>query len=442
MNLMKTIIKFIALALFTHIGILHPAEAQKKPIGTVKVNNVYFDQTEVTVGAWLSYYSWVLKNRGYEEAKKILPDSSAVEPAVWQYIKTSSPKYDDYLILPTNQPLGHFQRSCNMNEDLSARLRKGRICPLLYLPITGISYEQAFAFCLWRTEMQGNYHYKFEYRLPTPEEWKEFALSGLSQSEKTIGLRDSMNMKGCPLFNYFGTCDCENSKFQGKLNDIGRFDWDQNHIFDVFGNVSEMTSIKGVSKGGNYQMPANRSHVDSVQHYTKPEKWLGFRCVVYRRGASSTPFAMQHTVNKEVLDGDNGTLTDARDGKEYKIKKIGSQIWINENMRFIPPRGHYYMKENDNSYRYNWEAAQDVCPCGWRLPGKEDAISFLNNFEGPNLHSKLIKNDFSNYSYWTSSNVNNKMAWGLCIGSESGLASGTYEIQKKVELYVRCIKNE
>jgi hypothetical protein len=41
-----------------------------------------------------------------------------------------------------------------------------------------------------------------------------------------------------------------------------------------------MTSIKGVSKGGNFGLYANQCNIDSIQNYTKPEKWLGFRCII------------------------------------------------------------------------------------------------------------------------------------------------------------------
>ncbi len=48
--------------------------AQDRPFGTVKVDdNLFFDQTEVDVGSWLSYYTWVLNHEGQEAARKFFP---------------------------------------------------------------------------------------------------------------------------------------------------------------------------------------------------------------------------------------------------------------------------------------------------------------------------------------------------------------------------------
>jgi hypothetical protein len=48
----------------------------------------------------------------------------------------------------------------------------------------------------------------------------------------------------------------------------------------MIGNVSEMIAEKGLSKGGSWAHKLGESQIVKNQKYTKPEPWLGFRCVV------------------------------------------------------------------------------------------------------------------------------------------------------------------
>lgn len=49
------------------------------------------------------------------------------------------------------------------------------------------------------------------------------------------------------------------------------------------GNVSEMTVEKGIAYGGNYTLPFSECKPESIQRYTHPEPWLGFRCIVVKK---------------------------------------------------------------------------------------------------------------------------------------------------------------
>ncbi len=102
---------------------------------------------------------------------------------------------------------------------------------------------------------------------------------------------------------------------------------------------------------------------------------------------------MSLSCNEDPFDGDSGTFTDTRDNKDYKWIRIGNQIWMAENLRYIP---FICPRDSDcgiwvNGYEgittgpaksnaaylaygslYDWTTAMESCPAGWVLPSDDD----------------------------------------------------------------------
>lgn len=116
-------------------------------------------------------------------------------------------------------------------------------------------------------------------------------------------------------------------------------------------------------------------------------------------------------------------FTDIRDNSIYRTVKIGNQCWLRENLRYLPaiflpqstsifePRFYVYNyigndvidAQSSLNYQlygtlYNWKAATQVCPKGWRLPNNDDwdslqfyLISNLYNYDESSNDNKIAK---------------------------------------------------
>jgi gliding motility-associated lipoprotein GldK len=182
-------------------------------------------------------------------------------------------------------------------------------------PVVGVSWEQANAFCAWRTDYlmkgMGGYARQIQrFRLPTEIEW-EYAARGKSGNPFPWESGEVKSDKGCFYANF--KPDRGNYTMDGSLitSKCGIFSANSNGLYDMAGNVAEWTStvyvesgVESMSdmnpdlkynaakedpyrlkrksvRGGSWKDPESliRSAWRGYEYQNQPRSYVGFRCV-------------------------------------------------------------------------------------------------------------------------------------------------------------------
>lgn len=131
-----------------------------------------------------------------------------------------------------------------------------------------------------------------------------------------------------------------------------------------------------------------------------------------------------------------GIFVDDRDKNTYKWVKIGNQIWMAENLKYLPAVSrpingsdtdpHYYVYDYDGinvadakkhqnyapyGVLYNFPAAKAACPKGWHLPTFEEWEQ-LNEFIGKDGYLNIEGNALKTKTGWEG-NGNGTDAYGF-----------------------------
>jgi formylglycine-generating enzyme required for sulfatase activity len=161
------------------------------------------------------------------------------------------------------------------------------------MPITGVSYAQAKAYCEWLSDnfadMPRYSGLKLNFRLPVPTEMDSL-LNDIFSAWKPGDpdhdtFRKGINQHGCALFNHRHNSWCDANILMkkefgyGVPMKAGVFFPDTNGLIDLMGNVAEMTSEPGIARGGSCIHTAAECQAGAANTYDGPQFWLGFRVV-------------------------------------------------------------------------------------------------------------------------------------------------------------------
>jgi uncharacterized protein (TIGR02145 family) len=119
---------------------------------------------------------------------------------------------------------------------------------------------------------------------------------------------------------------------------------------------------------------------------------------------AATQEATAAVAEKPAENAGGSTLTDTRDNKTYKTVKIGTQVWMAENLNFEAKGSKCYENKPDNCQKYgrlyNWETAMKACPSGWKLPSKDEWKPLEDFAGGYQIAGKKLKakSGWNNYT--------------------------------------------
>lgn len=183
-------------------------------------------------------------------------------------------------------------------------------------PVVGVSWEQANAFCNWRTDyllagLGPQARFVQRYRLPTEAEW-EFAARGKEENIYPWRQEEEMKSdKGCYYANYKVNKGDYTQDGYLITTRVGSYSPNSNGLYDMAGNVAEWTStaytaqgINGMSdlnpefsynaakedpyrmkrkvvRGGSWKDGARfiRSDMRGYEYQNEQRSFIGFRCV-------------------------------------------------------------------------------------------------------------------------------------------------------------------
>lgn len=183
-------------------------------------------------------------------------------------------------------------------------------------PVVGVSWEQANAFCVWRTQyLKASYGMRgidFEpFRLPTEAEWEYAARAGNNDQSYSWKTDTPHTDRGCYNGN-FKPGDGDYSR-DGYIitSPVGAYSSNDFGLYDMSGNVAEWTSTawsesgvhqaadinpdyeynaakedpyrmkRKVIRGGSWKDPQHfvRAEVRSWEYQNEQRSFVGFRCV-------------------------------------------------------------------------------------------------------------------------------------------------------------------
>jgi formylglycine-generating enzyme required for sulfatase activity len=196
-----------------------------------------------------------------------------------------------------------------------------------FYPVVGITYEQAQVYCKWRTSIVNELNkrhmvlkgitppkkFTIEYRLPTEREWETYAACGINLNKYPQGVKftDSeikVNPKAASYLKIKNELTQSTDQIKNDIKEFNKkkkkfvmfnvdrkntpyflanktpfyvFDLPTNNygLFNMIGNVAELVTEKGITKGGSYRDKIDDCSIAKKGEYIGASPTVGFRTV-------------------------------------------------------------------------------------------------------------------------------------------------------------------
>lgn len=269
---------FLLLSLTVQLSVF----SQRNPVvilGTVPVYETSaIDATEVTI----EEYTYFIINHQFDPA--LFPDFQKLTLSARVYFKELQKGENNLFVTHVkNHPSiakSYGEKGFAVTKAYNDFVKTDSTGFSIYNPVVAVSFEQAQQFCTWRQDNENkNRAVKLRITLPSPEIYQIF----INNTDSIVPVTSQ-----CKQFQFnFAHPLCIADQLEKDMQQQGiglvradRFKPSQQKLYNLQGNAAEMTSVKGIAKGGSFRHCASASMNDQVQHYTAAEEWLGFRCYV------------------------------------------------------------------------------------------------------------------------------------------------------------------
>ena len=206
---------------------------------------------------WYNYDQAVLQRNKFDVATSSYPEGASVRVDTFWVDQENGSIKDSTIIRPLREPDDLLtKRIISVYPDTLVWVRDFQFSfndPMLHMyfshpgyldyPVVGVTWEQAHAFCNWRTQYLNNTsnHLAQAYRLPTEAEWEYAARGGRKMAMYPWGNNYARDAQGCFFANF--------KPYRGSYNDdtgtttmkVAQFRPNDFGLYDMAGNVAEWT---------------------------------------------------------------------------------------------------------------------------------------------------------------------------------------------------------
>lgn len=263
----------------------YSTQAQKNKTtidGTVAIDSVTsMDKTETTIREWILF----IVDNDFDSS--LFPDADCIPPLVKLLFSDLKKKSDfEYIKIfgKQNKASGRWVAKGIIETPALKELAASDTLEFsTYNPVTGISWQQAQRYCAWHEKRVNEARaVRLHISLPTVA-W----LNKLNRNKDSV-CAPEVKCDSCTGYqlNYaHKKCKMEPGSKANATQGQGvlRADYywpSKEGLYNIQGNVAEMTEEEGVAVGGSFRHFAAESYSGKVQRYTRPQDWLGFRCLV------------------------------------------------------------------------------------------------------------------------------------------------------------------
>jgi len=207
---------------------------------------------------------------------------------------------------------------------------------------------------------------------------------------------------------------------------------------DCSGNVTADGGAAVTARGVCWSTSQNPTTSDSkttdgtgVGTYTSNITGLSLNTTYYVRAYATnsvgTAYGVQRTFKTQEINPVFGSFTDSRDGNQYVTVTLGKQVWMAENLAYLPSVSKPYSGSWSSPYcyvygyvgtsvttakattnyqtygvLYNWPAALEACPDGWHLPSDGEWTTLTDYLGGISVAADKLKE--AGTTHWPSPN--------------------------------------